>query len=337
MDEVLVIGGAGFLGSHLVRMLRENGNPVRIFSRSGEKGRKQEEGIRYFTGATHDTEAIQKAVNGVQVVFDLAANPAGSWEDMQRTYIAGARNIGEACLKFGVRRLIYASTTATLDWSRTEPMDESAGTDKLAHMRPGYYHISKIAIENLLLEMHAKSDLPVIILRPALIVGRGGRLGHDGVGTWREDTRCMIVGKGDHPLALVLVQDVAAAFLAAMDAPDVVGRTFNLAGDVRPSARELVKFMAERSRRDFRAYPQSLYKLYGIAWFKYLAKRLVKKEADRPSFHALECDQTRTPLDCSAAKKYLGWKPVSDLETFLKEAVDPHLRSIHPDDLRITG
>lgn len=187
-------------------------------------------------------------------------------------------------MKFGVRRLVYASTTAALDWSRTESMDESAGTDKLAHVRPGYYHISKIAIEKLLTEMHVKSGLPVVILRPALIVGRGGTLCHDGVGTWSDDTRCLITGKGDHPLALVLVQDVAAAFFAAMDAPDVVGRIFNLAGDVRPSAREMVKYIGERSRRDFRSVPQNLYKLLAVAWFKYLAKRAVGKEADRLNY-----------------------------------------------------
>jgi nucleoside-diphosphate-sugar epimerase len=232
---------------------------------------------------------------------------------------------------------VYASTTATLDWGLTKTIDESAGTDKKAHLRPGFYHISKIAAEKMLLEMHEKSGLPVVILRPAIIVGRGGVLCHSGIGAWRDSTCCTIIGKGSHPLPFVLVEDVAAAFLAAMDAPAVVGQTFNLAGDVRPSALEMVRYMGERSHRRFRAYPQSLYQLQAIYWFKYIMKRMVGKEADRPSWHSLKCEQVRTQLDCSAAKEHLGWKPVSDLETFLREAVDPHLRPIHPQDLRLTG
>jgi nucleoside-diphosphate-sugar epimerase len=336
MDEVLVIGGAGFLGSHLVRMLRENGNPLRIFSRNAGKGR-QEPGIRYIAGAISDAPAVSGAVQGVNVVFDLAAQPVGTWEEIRRAYVDGARNVAEACLRHGVRRLVYASTTATLDWSLTKTIDETAGTDKKADLRPGYYHISKIAAEKLLLEMYAKSGLPVVILRPAIILGRGGVLCHSGIGAWRSSTCCTIVGQGSHPLPFVLVEDVAAAFFAAMDAPDVVGRTFNLTGDVRPSAIEMVRYIGERSRRNFRAYPQSLYKLHAISWFKYMMKVIVGKKGDRPSWHNLKCEQVRTQLDCSAAKKYLGWKPVSDLETFLREAVDPHLRPVHPQDLRLTG
>ncbi len=336
MDEVLVIGGAGFLGSHLVRMLRENGNPVRIFSRNAGKGRT-EPGIRYIAGAISDAAAVSGAVQGVKVVYDLAAQPVGTWEEIRRAYVDGARNVAEACLRQGVRRLVYASTTATLDWGLTSTIDESAGTDKKAHLNPGFYHISKIAAEKLLMEMHGESGLPVVILRPAIIVGRGGVLCHSGIGSWRSSTCCTIVGKGSHPLPFVLVEDVAAAFFAAMDAPDAVGRTFNLAGDVRPSAIEMVRYMGERSRRNFRAYPQSLYKLHAISWFKYIMKLIVGKKANRPRWRTLKGEQVRTQLDCSAAKKYLGWKPVSDLETFLREAVDPHLRPIHPQDLRLTG
>jgi len=337
MDEVLVIGGAGFLGSHLVRMLRDNGNTVRVFSRGAGKGRKPEPGIRYIAGAIGDAQLVSDAVQGVKVVYDLAAQPVGTWEQIRRGYVDGARNVAESCLRHGVRRLIYASTTATLDWALTSTIDESAGTDKKAHLRPGFYHISKIEAEKALLEMHAQSGLPVVILRPAIIVGRGGVLCHSGIGAWRSSTCCTIVGKGSHPLPFVLVEDVAAAFFAAMDAPDVVGRTFNLVGDVRPSAIEMVRYMGERSRRRFRAYPQSLSKLYAISCFKYMIKRVVGKQGDPPSWHTIKCETVRTQIDCSAAKKYLAWKPVLDLETFLREAVDPHLRPIHPQDLRITG
>lgn len=337
MDEILVIGGAGFLGGHVVRMLRENGFSVRIFSRSGGRGKPSDPGIRYIAGDIGNSQEISAAVKGVKVVYDLAANPVGTWEEIRRAYVDGPRNVAEACLQHGVRRLVYVSSTAALDWGLNSTIDETAGVDEKARLRPGFYHLAKIAAEKLLAEFHAKSGLPVVVFRPAIVVGRGGTLCHSGIGTWRDSTCCAIVGKGRHPLAFVLVQDVAVAFLAAMDAPDIEGRTFNLAGDVRPSAIEMVHHMRERSRRNFRAYPQSLYKLHAVSWFKHLIKLMVGKESQRPHWHNLKCEQVRTQLDCSAAKKHLGWKPVSDQETFLREAIDAHLRPIHIQDLRLTG
>src|SRR5260370_22074124 len=102
------------------------------------------------------------------------------------------------------------------------------------------------------MEMHDRSGLPVVILRPGIVVGRGGVLCHAGIGAWRSSTCCTIVGKGSHPLAFVLVEDVAAAFFAAMDAPDVEGRTFNLAGDVRPFGMERIRHTGDAHRRSSR-------------------------------------------------------------------------------------
>src|SRR5260370_8255458 len=102
MDEVLVIGGAGFVGSHLVRMLRENGNPVRIFSRSAGKGRKPAPGIRYICGAISDAQAGSDAVQGVKVVYDLAAQPVGAWEEVRRASVARCPNVATSGFRPGV-------------------------------------------------------------------------------------------------------------------------------------------------------------------------------------------------------------------------------------------
>jgi nucleoside-diphosphate-sugar epimerase len=337
MEEALVIGGSGFLGRHVVRLLRDSGRTVRVFSRSADAQRTSDSGIRYVTGDIADAAAVSAAVDGVQVVFDLATCMLDTWEEMRRTYVEGARNVAQACLQHGVRRLVYTSTTAVLDFSLDSSIDESAGTDKRAHERPGSYHRSKIAAETLLRDLHASTGLPVVILRPALIMGRGGKLCHSGIGTWRDDTCALIIGKGTHPLPFVLAQDVAQAAILAMSAPGVEGKTFNLAGDVRPSALQMIQHMRERSLRNFRAYPKNVYKAYVIAKLRYIIKNAVGSPADSLSLHAWKSEQVRTQLDCSAAKRLLGWTPVADQEIFLREAVDPHLRPVHPGDLRLTG
>lgn len=336
MEEVLVIGGGGFVGTYLVKLLRENGNPVRILSRSAGVG-QQQAGVRYLRGEVADREAVREAVNGVGVVFDLSLGARGTRAEMERDYVQGSRNVAEACQEFGVRRLIYASTTAALDFGLNKTIDESHGTVPNPEEIPGFYHLGKIMAEQILLEMHAKTGLPAVILRPAIIMGRGGKLCHSGLGTWRDDNCCLVVGKGEHPLPFVLVQDVASAFFLAMNAPGVEGRTFNIVGDVRPSAKQMIAYIRQRSRRNFRIYTQNLYGLQATALLKYFIKRAVGKQADRPSWRSLKADQVLTQIDCSAAKRLLNWKPVSDLETFLREAVDPHIRPVPPGDLRLAN
>jgi len=334
MEEVLVIGGAGFLGTPLVRMLRENGNPVRILSRSAGVGKKPEPGIRYIQGQVADKDAVARAVDGTEVVFDVSLGAHGSRVEMERDYVQGTRYVAEACRRSGVRRLIYTSTTATLDFGLNKAIDESEGTLKNPETLPGFYHLGKIAAERILLELHATRGLPVVILRPAVIMGRGGKLTHSGLGTWRDSNRCLVPGEGNYPLPLVLVEDVVRAFLLAMDAPGVEGQTFNLVGDVRPSSAEMIRHIRGRSRRDFRLHTQNLYRAYAVDMVKWVAKRAVGRCDLRPVWHNYKASQLMTQFDCSAAKRLLGWQPVSDLETFLREAVDPHLRPVPEGDLR---
>lgn len=336
MEKTLVIGGAGFLGSHLVRSLLERGALVRVLSRSAGLGKKPEPGLEYVCGEVGDRGAIRQAVAGMQVVYDLSLGGCASLAEMQRNYIDAAYNVADACLEHRVRRLIYASSTAVLDFSLRAVIDESAGTDRKAHQVPGFYHRGKIAAEQILLERHRTRRLPVVILRPGMVMGPGGKLCHSGVGAWRDDTCCVIIGRGQHPLPFVLVQDVAKAFLLAKDAPGIEGRTFNIVGDVRPSALEFVRYLRQRSMRNFRAYRQSLVRRYVAATVKWAIKRLVGKPSDRLTWHAIAGEQVLTQINNSAAKNLLNWKPVSDTETFWRQAVDVHLRPIPIGDLRLS-
>jgi len=335
MEEILVIGGAGFVGNHLVRMLHEEGNTIRVFSRSAGKGSKPTPGIRYIQGQTSDAGAIDEAVRGTQVVYDLSLGARNSMEDMQRDYIQATQNLAQAAKKHRVRRLIYTGTTASLDLGRKGKLDESDGTDPNAEKRPGFYHLGKIRAEEILFNLHKSEGLPAVVLRPAVVVGRGGKLTHSGLGIWRDDNCCLVIGKGEHPLPFVLVEDVARAFVLAKDAPGIEGKAFNLVGDVRPSAKEMIGYIRERSRRNFRMYTLDIRGIYMTEVVKHLAKLAVGRPTEMPNWGGLKWACVTAQIDTSGAKNALGWKPVSDLETFLREAVDSHLRPIPEGDLRL--
>jgi nucleoside-diphosphate-sugar epimerase len=159
---------------------------------------------------------------------------------------------------------------------------------------------------------------------------------HPALGERVSDICVLGFGRGKTPLPCVLVDDVAKALLLAKDAPGIEGLTFNLAGDVRPSASEFVSVLRERTRRNFRFYPRGMFGICAGELSRYLIKKAVRKPGNRMvPFRDLRSASLATQLDCSLAKQRLGWKPVSDREEFYRQAVEVFVRPIPPGDIRL--
>lgn len=333
MAEIVVIGGSGFIGRHLVRRLVEGGAKVRVVSRSAGTipGLPA---VEYVTAAVGNAAEMLKALEGSREVYHLAAGGGASWADFERDFVAGAHNVAEACRQHGVRRLVYASSIAVLYLGDGGIITEVAGVDPKPAARSAYAR-AKIAAEGVLIGLHTETGFPVVIVRPGVVMGRGGLLTHSGIGMWPSDVCCMGWGGGEYPLPLVLADDVADAMIAAMKADGIEGRSFNLAGDVRPSAREFTRIMAEHSRRRIQFFPHSMPWLQGVEIMKWLIKAAARKQENPfPSWRDLKSRSLRTQLDCSAAKQLLGWAPVATLDPFIAAAIDSCIRPIQPGDLR---
>jgi len=159
---------------------------------------------------------------------------------------------------------------------------------------------------------------------------------HPALGERASDICVLGWGPGNTPLPCVLVDDVAKALLLAKDAPDIDGLTFNLVGDVRPTAREYVAVMRERTRRPFRFYPRSISRMYGAELTRYLIKKATRKPGNsKMAYRDFKSSTMATQLDCSLAKQKLGWKPVADREEFFRQALDVFVKPIHPADVRL--
>lgn len=334
-DTAVVIGGRGFIGRHLVPLLLEAGCRVTVVSRRAAPGTGDAPGLAYRSGDVADAGAMLRVIEGAGVVYDLSLAGGPTWEECRRVYVEGARHVARACLAHGVRRLIYTSSIAALYLGGRGVVDERTGPDPRVAGRNSYAR-AKAEAENLLLEMHAREGLPVVVMRPGAVVGRGGALVHGAVGQATADTCLLGWGRGRTPLPFVLANDVARAMLAAKDAPAIDGRAFNLVGDVRPSAAEYVRLVAERSLRNFRFYGRSLPLIAAVDGVKWAAKALLRKPGNqRICYRDLETLAMPAPFDCSAAKRLLGWTPVADPETFLRETIDVHLPPVHPGDPRL--
>ncbi|HXH23613.1 MAG TPA: NAD-dependent epimerase/dehydratase family protein [Vicinamibacterales bacterium] len=333
---VTVFGGTGFIGRHLVEALVNRGLRVRVVSRRRAPALPPRGDLSVVNADLADAASLRRAVEGSAVVFHLATGGGDTWADFAREAVDGTRLIAEACLDAQVQRLIYTSSSAALYLGARGTIDESAGTDPRPHRR-SMYSRAKIEAERLLLRMHREHGLPVVILRPAVVLGSGGTAAHAGFGTWPSDLCCIGWGLGTHPLPLVLVGDVVSALLAAIDAPGIEGRSYNLAGDVRMSAREFVHLVAALSRRRYRFYPRPVLYLHAIDVIKWMLKLAARKpENPFPSLRDLRSNTLRTHIDCSAARRDLGWRPIADRQAFVAQAILPHVRPVPPGDLRLT-
>ena len=131
--------------------------------------------------------------------------------------------------------------------------------------------------EQLLLKMFKEKGLPVVIFRPAVVLGEGGTIYHSGIGDWTRDNVCTYWGSGRNPLPFVLVEDVVKALVSILEVEGLEGEIFNLAGDVCFSAREYISYLRKYSQRNIKAFSYPISLLYLSDAFKYLIKKLLAK------------------------------------------------------------
>ena len=169
--KALVTGGGGFLGGTIVRQLRERGDSVRSFAR-GDYPALHKMGVEAIRGDLVDAEAVHRAIDGVDVVFHVAAL-AGVWGPVahfERVNVSGTRNVIDGCRAAGVDRLVFTSTPSVVYGDAgIEGGDESLPypSNFLAA-----YPRTKAQAEQLVLAAHGE-DLRTTALRPHLMIGVG--------------------------------------------------------------------------------------------------------------------------------------------------------------------
>jgi dihydroflavonol-4-reductase len=172
---VLVTGGAGFIGSHLVRRLLARGERVRVLELPGAPVAHLPLGRLDLVWADiRDKAAVARAVRGCREVYHLAANPH-LWAQRRGLFrqvnFQGAVNVLEASLAAGVRRVLHTSTESILTRARqTGPIAEDQHVSSRDVIGP--YCRSKFWAERHALGL-ARAGAPVVIVNPTLPVGPG--------------------------------------------------------------------------------------------------------------------------------------------------------------------
>ena len=171
--KAFVTGATGFVGSHVARILADQGADLRLLLRSTSNP-KNIEGVRAdrVVGDLRDSASLEKAISGCDTVFHVAADYR-LWihdpDQMYRSNVEGTRAILEAARKDGVRRVVYTSSVATMGFTENStPADENSPVS-LDHMI-GHYKRSKFMAEQVAIEA-GKSGMDVVIVNPTTPVG----------------------------------------------------------------------------------------------------------------------------------------------------------------------
>jgi dTDP-glucose 4,6-dehydratase len=297
---VLVTGGGGFIGSHLVEQLLERGARVRAFVRYTSRGDtgflgalpgEVKEQIEIVAGDLRDSSAVEQAMRDCEYVFHLGALIAIPYSyvhprEVVETNVLGTVNVLEAARLHKPARVIHTSTSEVYGTAKKVPINES---HPLQGQSP--YSASKIGADKIVESYFRAFDVPAVTVRPFNTYGP------------RQSTRAVIptiitqaIKDGEVRLGSLLptrdftyVTDTARGFICAAEAGAAVGHEINLGTNNEISIGALVEKIGELIGRKISV--------------------VCMEERMRPSKSEVE----RLHADNSRANEILGWRPMVSL------------------------
>jgi len=305
--KTLVTGAAGFLGSHVARQLVARGEEVRVLVRASSSNRAISDlSLEYVTGDLRDSASLERAMNGVQRVFHVAADYrlwAKRSQEIYDSNVGGTKNLLAAAKKAGIEQLIYTSTVATIAVERPELPNESTEA-KLEEMI-GHYKRSKWMAEQEVLKA-AKEGLPVIVAMPTTPVGPWD---------WKPTPTGKIIldylngkmpGYVETGLNFVGVEECAAGHLLVSE-KGKVGERYLLGGE-NLTLKEVLDTLARITGlpAPWMKIPHGL--ALSVAYVDGAVSRLVGKEPGIP-VEGVKIAQHKMFVDASRARRELGFQP----------------------------
>ena len=306
VNRVLVTGGAGFIGSHLVDRLVDEGFEVVVldnFSTGNLENLRShigKENFRIIKGDVRNKTDVKEAVEDVDCIFHLAAivsvelsvkNPLL----VNEVNVCGTLNILEESLKLNLKRFVYLSSCAVYGDPMYLPIDEKHPTKPLSP-----YGVSKLAAEHYCIAFYKVYGIQTVCLRLFNVYGpRQSKGPYSGViSRFIDRLKCgkppIIYGDGEQTRDFIFVDDVVDACLRAMNCRNCVGESINVGSGVETSINELARIISG---------------LFGM--------QKIKPVYTKPRIGEVG----RSCADMDKAEKLLGLKPKVSLEEGLRKLV----------------
>jgi len=293
--KVLVTGGLGFIGSHIVDKLREKGIQVRVYDLAHKDDLRRDD-VEYVSGSILDYQQLAGAMAGIYAIYHLAAvaDVKDVFEEpcySEEINVRGTINALEAARRTNVNRVIYGSTTWVYSETEEEQVDETAPLHSPSHL----YTATKMVGEYYCKSYSELFNLHTTVLRYGIPYGPRGR---DGavipifVSKALNGEPLTIAGDGSQFRKFVYVEDLAEGNVKALKSKEPY-RIYNLDGKEKVTIRQMA---------------ETIQKILGDVKIEYVPAR-------PGDFSGKEVSSLR-------AKEELGWEPSTAFEDGVRNYIE---------------
>jgi UDP-N-acetylglucosamine/UDP-N-acetyl-alpha-D-glucosaminouronate 4-epimerase len=304
MAKVLVTGGAGFIGSNLVRALVERGDAVRVLDNFSTGNRANLGGleVEVVEGELRSYERVHNAVRGVEVVYHLGAlgSVPRSVQDpltSSAVNVEGTLNVLLAARDEGIRRVVFSSSSSIYGTRRELPVKEDMAPDPISP-----YGVAKLAAERYCVSFsRVYHSFETVVLRLFNVFGpRQSPFSQYAavvplfLTAVSRGEPVTIDGDGEQSRDFTYVANVVDATIRAADVPDVNGRIFNVSAGAPATVNELADTIG----------------------------RILGKPVERDHAPPRPGDIRASWADTSEARELLGYEPRVGLEEGLRLTAD---------------
>lgn len=342
--KILVTGGTGFIGSHLVDLLAKKNYDIRVLVRKGEvhpaykdEASKDADilnhvkklGVEIVYGNLSDKNSLENACKGVDVVYHLAA-VAHEYDGLPaQVYFSvntfGTKNLLDASLNNGIKRFVYTSSIEACGPS----IDRKPLTEKTKLHPSILYGKSKLGGELLSLYYYKKFGLPITIIRPPMIYGDRNPL-HARLFRTIKKGVFPIFGSGKTFFEFCYVKNQVHGIYLASKKKKAIGKTYFISENSY-RIKDVVEAAGEAMDIDLKIIylPKTVGYLVGLSFevlskvFRFPPFRI--KETGRPYISRKTINWTTNDMyvcDISKAKKELGFKPIFSLKEGLEKTIE---------------
>jgi predicted dehydrogenase/nucleoside-diphosphate-sugar epimerase len=307
--KILVTGGTGFVGSHVVDYLLAEGHAVRVLARrTGNIERLLAAGVEVVPGDLADADSLDLAVDGREVLVNVATTMGGTARELELGTIQGSARLFQIARAAGVRRLVHISSIAVLPTAPPPGQPallETADYETSPSLCVGYV-AGKQATEKAALQA-AEEGWEVFVLRPGIVFGPRGHWVLSRLG-YAAGSRFFLIGSGRNLLPSTYVENLADAVVTAIAAEPSAAGIHHIIDDERVSQNEFVSGYREHVTPSLKIWhvPGVIARLLMFAGER--GKRLL---LGRNPFHRGHIEGCLKQVDYSTerARTVLGWKP----------------------------
>ncbi len=324
----LVTGASGFIGSHLTDHLIASGEKIRVLVRPGRQpsaflAKESEVDIAY--GDLTDLASLKEATKNVSVVYHAAALlRAADSNVLQKTNVAGVKNLLEACVKNNINRLVFISSVAAYAPSQTRTLNENAPLGGM-----GAYGRSKAEAETLIKSCAESTELTCTIIRPCVVYGERDTRNFTPrlLSLLNRNIIPTLANAPDH-LGMVHAADLVRATVLAGTSPRAINQAYNVTGGSKTSIQHIVEIYQEITGQQKLTLPLPLSLLHSGLFIRWVISNVQYKRFNRfiERYKNKEFLQNfflqRHHYDIGKAQTELGYEPTIDLYEGLRRTIN---------------